>query len=120
MSTVTSTRISANKTLQVLNVLRSQDQDMPIGEAVSLMLIAIGETKDGGGLSGVELETLGQFSRASASRYAKALSDKDRHGNPGLELATYERKPQDDRTKVLRLTPKGHMILSQISNILEK
>jgi len=116
----TNTRIAANKTLQILNTIRAQEQDMPLGQAVSIMLIALGETSDGGGLSGTELEKQGQFSRASAGRYANALATVDRKGDPGLDLVSYARKPTDDRTKVLRLTKKGQLLMSQIAAILEK
>lgn len=116
--TATNSRIAASKALQVLNIMRTLDQDMPIGQAVSFFLIAIGETEDGGGLSGTELEAKGGFSRASSSRYAKTLSDKDRHQKPGLMVVTYERDPKDDRRKIMRISKKGKLILEQVKNVL--
>jgi DNA-binding MarR family transcriptional regulator len=114
----TDTRVANNKILQALDVIRNLDFEMPIGQAVSLFLIAQGETKDDGGLTVTELGTKGGFALATASRYMKALADKDRRGDPGLGLVSHDRDPYDERRKVLRLTPRGLSVITQIQKVL--
>lgn len=91
---------------------------MPIGEVVALLLIAQGETKEGGGLNITELMKRGEFALASASRYTQSLALKDRHGNQGKELITSTRDPMSDRQKILRLSPKGHALIHKIQTTL--
>ena len=114
MSNADTTRITANKALQVLEIFRALDTDMPVGEVVSFLLIALGETSDGGGPTVTEVGQKGGFSLASASRHVKSLGNMDRYGKKGHELVTDPRDPKDDRRKVLKLTHKGRTILNQI------
>lgn len=118
MSSSTEARVSISRALKLLALFRDMDVDMPMGEAVSLLLIAQGETKEGGGLTVTELKDRGEFALSSASRYMKALAKKDRHGRPGQELVTDPRDPFDERRKVLCLTPKGRRLVEQINTIL--
>lgn len=119
MSNVDSdSRIAVNKALQVLEIFRTLNTEMPIGEAVSFLLIAIGETKDGGGLTITELKEKGDFALATSSRYTQSLSLKDRHGRPGHEIITSVRDPLDDRRKILRISPKGSRIIQQIKSAI--
>ena len=111
-------RISISRALKLLAVFRDMDADMPMGEAVSLLLIAQGETKEGGGLTVTDLRDRGEFALSSASRYMRALAKKDRHGRPGQELVADSRDPLDERKKVLRLTPKGRRVIEQINTIV--
>lgn len=111
-------RIAVNRALQILNIFRDLDQEMPIGEAVSFLLIANGETRDGGGLTVTELGRQGGFALATASRYMKSLALKNRRGEPGHEVVTDERDPTDDRRKVLRISTKGQRVLTRIQTAL--
>ena len=118
LSTLIDSRIAVNQALQILEIFRDMDQEMPIGEAVSFLLIANGQTRDGGGLTVTELSRLGGFALATASRYMKSLSLKNRRGEPGHEIVTDARSPLDDRMKVLRISPKGQRVIHHIQQVL--
>ena len=111
-------KIEISRALQILNVFRDLDADMPMGQAVSLLLIAYGETKEGGGLTVTDLGEKGDFALSSASRYMKALGRKNRHGEPGADVVSDARDPLDERRKVLRLTPKGSRIIEKIQQLI--
>jgi DNA-binding MarR family transcriptional regulator len=106
-------RIRISKALQVLGVFRAIDPDMPMGAAVSLLMIANGETADSG-LSVTELSKLGDFALSSASRYVQALAEMDRHHRPGHDLVSDQIDPMERRRKVLKLTPKGKRVVNQL------
>lgn len=112
------TKISISRALQVLEVFRAIDPDMPMGTAVSFLMIADGETADGGGLSVTELSNKGGFALSSASRYVQALAEMDRHRRPGHDLVSDHVDPMERRRKVLKLTPKGKRVLTQIRNVI--
>lgn len=112
-----SAKAATNRALQILNVFRDIDPDMPMGEAVSLLLIALGETKDGGGMTVTDLKNQGDFAMSSASRYMKSLGKKDRHGRAGAEMVSDARDPMDERRKVLRLTAKGRRAVEKIQQL---
>ena len=114
----TKARVSTSRALQILNVFRDMDPDMPMGQAVSFLLIAGGETKEGGGITITELSERGEFALSSSSRYVKALGTKDRRGEPGQEVVSAPRDPLDERRKVLRLTPKGRRVLEKIEQLI--
>ena len=60
------------RALQLMEVFRSIDPDMPIGAAVSYLMIALGERSDGTGLSVTELAKSGEFPLSNASRWSVA------------------------------------------------
>lgn len=111
-------KVALSRALQILNVFRDMDPDMPMGQAVSLLLIASGETREGGGLTVTDLSEKGDFALSSASRYMKALGKKDRHGRAGEEVVSDARDPMDERRKVLRLTPKGRRVVDKIQQLI--
>ena len=117
MTTVES-KIAVSKALQIMGLFRELNQDMPIGEVVSFLTIATKETQNGGGLTVTELGVQGGFSLASASRYMRSLSSKNRQGGEGHGVVTDLRDPMDDRRKVLRISPKGQEIVASIHRIL--
>ena len=109
-----------SKALQLLSVFRDMNADMPMGEAVSLLLVAQGESPDGRGLTVTELSLQGDFGLSSASRYMKSLGKKDRHGRPGEEVVSDARDPADERRKVLRLTTKGMSVIGRIQSVFRE
>lgn len=115
----TESRVALNRLLTILNTFRDlyPTKDVQIGEVISLLLIALGETQDGG-LTVTDLKNKGEFALATASRYMHSLSDADRNGNPGHLLVTGERDPKNDSRKILRVTPKGSLLLSSIVNTI--
>lgn len=114
----TSNKVTANRVLQVLDIFRELDSDMPMGEAVALVVIALGETRQDGGLTVTELGQRGGFALASASRYMKSLGRKNRRGEMGHEVVVDVRDPMDDRRKILRLTPKGSRLIARMKNVV--
>lgn len=110
-------KVSVHKALQVLEVFRAIDPDMPMGTAVSFLMIANGET-DEGGLSVTELSKQGDFALSSASRYVQNLGEMDRHRRPGHDLVSDRVDPMERRRKVLKLTAKGKRVLNQIRNAI--
>ena len=105
------TRAALEKILQVLEVFRLGDRDMPLGEAVSFLLVALGETRDGG-ISITDLSKAGDFSLASASRHIQALGEFDRRRDPGLEWVSDSVDLMERRKKILKITPQGRRIVS--------
>ena len=91
---------------------------MPIGCIIGFLLIAQGETTEGGGLTVTEMSKKGEFALSTGSRYMNYLNKKDRRGNPGLELITDPRDPMDDRRKVLKLSSQGRRVVSQITHTI--
>lgn len=119
-STHKTSKATISRTLELLELFRSLDPrtEMTLGEAISFLLIAKNEQADGSGITVTELAQQGNIAMASASRYMRALSTKDRQGHAGLELVTDQRDPLDDRRKVLRISSKGHRTLQDISKII--
>ena len=118
ISTILDSRIAVNQALQVLEIFRELDAEMPIGEAVSFLLVANGQTRHGGGISITDVCNLGRFAIGTASRYVNALALKDRKGNPGHEVVIKEWDPTDDRKTVLRISPKGQRVIQRIQHVL--
>lgn len=106
-------KVAISRALQVLNVFRAIDHDMPIGEAVTFLMVAAGETQDSG-LSVTEVHRNGGFALSSASRYVQSLGEMDRHRRPGKKLLTDHIDPMERRKKILRLSPQGRFIINQI------
>jgi len=117
LDTTPDTKLALSKALQILEIFRTIDPDMPMGEAVSFLMIANGETKESG-ISITELSKLGDFALSSASRYVQALGEMDRHRRPGHELVSDQVDPMERRRKVLRTTSKGRRIVNQIRSTL--
>jgi len=60
------------------------------------------------------------YARSTASRNVAALTDVDRHGNPGLDFVKKYYDPKDNRNRLVTLTPKGTRFLESLATrILE-
>lgn len=90
--------------LGILSNLREIDPDMPVSEALSLLLIAKYE-----GLSLKDLASKADVGMASASRYVSIFSQE-------LGLVTSREDPNERRKKVISLNAKGK---STVRKILE-
>lgn len=106
-------RMTLNKARQVLEVFRAIDPEMPMGAAVSFLLIAGGDD-----LSVTELSKQGGFALSSASRYVQSLGEMDRHHRPGHDLVKDRVDPMERRKKILEVTPRGKRIISQLKAVL--
>lgn len=108
-------RRAIDKSLRVLDVLRSVDPHMPIGAAVAFLQVAENEEQAVGEL---QSEDTG---RSSTSRYGKYLGDgTTRAGKPGLGLLTKRRPNEDHRVRLLSLTPKGEMLVTWLHNVVSR
>lgn len=108
------TKRALSKALRTLEVFRTIDPDMPMGAAVSFLMIALGETPEGG-LSVTELSKQGDFPLSTASRYVQFLGEVDRHHRPGKELVSDHVDLMERRKKILRMTPKGKRVAYTIA-----
>ena len=59
------------------------------------------------------------ISPASGSRALAFLSEKHRSGKAGMGLISTERHPDDWKTLICRMTPKGDRLLRDIGSILD-
>lgn len=111
------TRISLSRALQLLEVFRTLDADMPIGQAVGFLMIAASETSEGS-MTVTELQDKGGFALSSSSRYVQALGKFDRKRDPGLELISDEVDVMNRRRKILRTTPRGKRVVQQLTQAM--
>lgn len=88
--------------LGILSNLREIDPDMPVSEALSLLLIAKYE-----GISLKDLASKADVGMASASRYVRTFSLE-------LGLVTAKEDPGERRKKVISLTAKGKVTVKKI------
>jgi DNA-binding MarR family transcriptional regulator len=120
----TEARVAIDRVVQILNTFRdiNPKTDMTLSELVTFLLIAKGETRDGGGITVTELKDKAEIALSSASRYMRSLSDTytDRQGNAGHGLVTHLEDPVDGRRKILRASDKGHRLIEQIATTLLK
>jgi hypothetical protein len=100
---------SLRAAIELLKLFREVDPEMTIGAAKCFLHIAAEE-----GRSVADLQKTGGMAPSSASRYHRYLGTEDRHHKPGkgLVMATYE---QDFRTKALRLTPEGRLLVARVT-----
>jgi hypothetical protein len=104
---------------RVLNAFRMLDTDMTIGECISLIQIANGMTDDGSGITVTELSTACDFPLSSTSRYTIKLAGKAKGGDGSNALISNNRSPTSDRTKELRLTPRGKLLIEQLTAMID-
>lgn len=118
-------KIAVSKAVQLVDIFRAMDSEMPIGALYSFLMIAQEETDTGGlmitdlkdrlGLEGSGLSTLSRYTQTLAVKPESMLR---RNPKPGLELITRPVSGEDTRRKTLKLTPKGRRLINQIKTIL--
>lgn len=99
--------------LEVINIVRQLDREMPAQVLATLFYVA---THDDCHKQALEEEL--EFTAASGSRNTAWLSDKHRLGKPGLGLITKNVDPSNRRRQTLKLTTKGHQLMSQLRGVL--
>ena len=99
--------------LEVINIVRQLDREMPAQVLATLFYVA---THDDCHKQALEEEL--EFTAASGSRNTDWLSDKHRLGKPGLGLITKNVDPSNRRRQTLKLTKKGHQLMSQLRGVL--
>lgn len=107
------TNPKAHKLQMVLELFRLIEQEMPAQVITTFLYVAAHDNCHKTALE----EDLG-LTAASGSRNTDRLSKYHRLNKPGLDLITKEVDPQNRRRQILRLTPKGELLLKQIEEIL--
>lgn len=95
---------------EALATLKTLDADMPVSQALSLLLIANNE-----GLSLKELAQKTGIGMASASRYVSSFGKATKPGSKGLGLVAAVEDPQERRKKIITLTPKGRALVDKLT-----
>lgn len=96
--------------MSALAELRDLDMDMPIAQALSLLLIAKYE-----GLSLSDLAQKAGVGMASASRYVASFGKPVKPGAKGHGLVQAVEDPNERRKKVITLTPKGRTFVGKLT-----
>jgi DNA-binding MarR family transcriptional regulator len=97
----------------VLEELRKLDPEMPVQQAVALLVIAGDE-----GLTQKKVAERIGMSKSSAQRIFDKLSDKGINGRPGLDVIRVEPGRMDRRETEAWLTPKGRRVIASLENII--
>lgn len=95
--------------MSALGSLRDLDMDMPIAQALSLLLIAKHE-----GLNLGDLAKKAGIGMASASRYVAAFGKPVKPGAKGFGFVNSVEDPNNRRSKVITLTPKGRAFVAKL------
>jgi DNA-binding MarR family transcriptional regulator len=57
------------------------------------------------------------LTNSSVSRSVSALSERNRHGDRGYRLLSFERDPDEGRRYLVRLSSKGRLLLQQLERL---
>lgn len=94
---------------KALTLLRDLDSDMPMAQALSLLVIAENE-----GLSLKDLAEKVGVGMASASRYVAFFGKPSASGKKGLGLVVAVEDPMERRKKTITLTAKGRQVIAKL------
>lgn len=97
-----------------VRVLRTISPDMPMQQAEVLIAIA-----NKPGLTMTGLATLTGLSQSSISRNIAAMSKFHRLGKPGLDLVEAVTDPRETRRRLVYLTAKGKMYVTQLFRVFD-
>lgn len=103
------TKRSLFDAFQFIEAFREMRPEMPMHMASAFLLIAMKP-----GITQRELLTLSEIAQATMSRNIAALTERDRHGKPGMNLVIQRRDPMDARTLMLFLTKDGYDLVSRL------
>lgn len=98
--------------MRVLREFRALDPDMPIPQAIALLLIGEHE-----GLSLKELADKVGCGMASASRYVASFGKPVRPGAKGMGLVVAVEDPLERRKKIITLTGKGRVVVNRLLGV---
>ena len=101
------------KLAQAIEHLRTFDKEIPAQVIATFLYVASHDD-----CSKVDLEKALAFSNASGSRNTDWLSAFHRLNKPGLGLIIKYRDPSNRRRQILKLSPKGRILVQQLKNIL--
>jgi|TARA_R100000081_G_scaffold77507_1_gene43977 DNA-binding MarR family transcriptional regulator len=101
------------KLAQAIEHFRTFDKEIPAQVIATFLYVASHDD-----CTKVDLEKALAFSTASGSRNSDYLSDFHRLNKPGLGLIAKYRDQTNRRRQILKLTPKGRILVKQIKEIL--
>ncbi len=96
---------------RVLTGISAIDPEMPLQQARCLFIVAQSEE----GMSLSDIAKKAGIGLATASRYIGALGKINRRREEGLKLIESFEDPMERRKKIIRLTPKGKIIIQKIT-----
>lgn len=96
--------------IRLLTGISAIDQEMPLGQAKCLFIIAQAED----GLSLTDISKKAGIGLATASRNVGALGNINRKREEGLRLIEAFEDPMERRKKIIRLTQKGKIAIRNI------
>lgn len=103
------TKRSLYDAFQFIEAFREMRPEMPMHMASAFLLIAMKP-----GITQRELLNLSEIAQATMSRNIAALTERDRHGKPGMNLVIQRRDPMDARNLMLFLTQDGHSLVNRL------
>lgn len=101
------------KLAQAIEHFRTLDKEIPAQVIATFLYVASHDD-----CSKVDLEKALAFSSASGSRNTDWLSDFHRLNKAGLGLIVKYRDPTNRRKQILKLSPKGRILVNQLKTIL--
>lgn len=103
-----------NRTLDLLNVLRMTDPEMPIGAARVFFAVAVARDEP----SMTDIVKRCERPRSTIHRYLHYLGKQGTRSRPGqgLGLVSIEPHPENGRQKVVRPTERGRLLMTQCAN----
>jgi DNA-binding MarR family transcriptional regulator len=101
------------KLAKAIEHFRTFDKEIPAQVIATFLYVASHDD-----CTKVDLEKALAFSTASGSRNSDYLSDFHRLNKPGLGLIAKYRDQTNRRRQILKLTPKGRILVKQLKDIL--
>jgi DNA-binding MarR family transcriptional regulator len=99
-----------NRLLNVLEIIRNIDAELPIQTVNAFLLIA-----NEPGITAKQIAARLRTTGASATRNVQRLSKRNAKDNPkGLNLVTAKVNTKDSRQKLLSLSPRGQKVLTDL------
>lgn len=111
----TDDRVALGRALRLLEVFRSIDPRMAVEAATGFIQIVL----DNGTTMAAVSKRMG-IGPSLASHYFQYLGKIDRHRKLGLDLIDDCINPPDRREKILKPTPRGELLISQLVNMLKR
>ena len=96
-------------TLKIIETFRELRPEMPMQLASVFLIIAMKP-----GISQRDLLRLMDISQGAVSRNVTALTSRNRHGQPGLDLVIQRRDPFDARLTTIHLTTSGEELIKRL------
>ena len=107
------TDLQMQKLAQAVELFRTHDKEIPAQVIATFLYVASHDDCFKG-----DLEKALAFSTASGSRNSDWLSEFHRLNKAGLGLINKYRDPTNRRRQILKLSPKGRILVQQLKTIL--